>query len=148
VRIAQEIRASREERVRSRSLQLLSLFAGARKEAGDDPRAVLVWQPIAKIARGLFPAEFAALDRSAGRPFPIDADVIQAAHARWTSDWLAWEGSHDAAYKLKAASVEHEGLEPSVARARLDVIEREKLELYQRRYEEYVRVAKALQALV
>ena len=34
------------------------------------------------------------------------------------------------------------------ARARLDAIEQEKLELYQRRYAEYVRVAKALQALV
>jgi hypothetical protein len=32
-------------------------------------------------------------------------------------------------------------------RARLDAVEREKLETYQRRYEEYVRVAKALQAL-
>jgi hypothetical protein len=34
-----------------------------------------------------------------------------------------------------------------LARARLDAVEREKLELYQRRYEEYVRVSKALQSL-
>jgi hypothetical protein len=33
-------------------------------------------------------------------------------------------------------------------RARLDAVEQEKLEIYQRRYAEYVRVAKALQALV
>ena len=36
----------------------------------------------------------------------------------------------------------------SVLRARLDAVESEKLDLYQRRYQEYVRVAKALQALV
>jgi hypothetical protein len=34
-----------------------------------------------------------------------------------------------------------------VLRAKVDAIEREKLDAYQRRYEEYVRVAKALQAL-
>ena len=33
-------------------------------------------------------------------------------------------------------------------RARVDAIERQKLDLYQRRYAEYVRVAKALQALM
>jgi hypothetical protein len=35
-----------------------------------------------------------------------------------------------------------------VLRARLDAVESEKLGLYQGRYQEYVRVAKALQALV
>jgi hypothetical protein len=34
------------------------------------------------------------------------------------------------------------------ARARVDAIEREKLDLYQRRYQDYVQVAKALQALI
>ena len=34
-----------------------------------------------------------------------------------------------------------------VMRARVDAVEREKLDLYQRRYTEYVHVAKALQAL-
>jgi hypothetical protein len=34
------------------------------------------------------------------------------------------------------------------ARARLEAIEREKLELYQRRYQDYVQVAKALQGLI
>jgi hypothetical protein len=34
-----------------------------------------------------------------------------------------------------------------VLRAKLDAVEREKLDSYQRRYEEYVRIAKALQAL-
>jgi len=36
----------------------------------------------------------------------------------------------------------------AVLRARLDAVESEKLDLYQRRYQEYVRVAKALQALI
>jgi hypothetical protein len=35
-----------------------------------------------------------------------------------------------------------------MARARLDAIEGEKLDLYQRRYADYVRTAKALQALI
>jgi hypothetical protein len=35
-----------------------------------------------------------------------------------------------------------------IGRARLDAIEREKLDLYQRRYAEYVRTAKALQTLI
>ena len=63
-----------------------------------------------------------------------------------------WRGSvrDDAEYKLKAAVVEQElaaaGASP-VLRGKLDAVEREKLDLYQRRYSEYVRVAKALQAL-
>jgi len=36
----------------------------------------------------------------------------------------------------------------ALLRARLDAVESEKLGLYQRRYEDYVRVARALQALV
>jgi hypothetical protein len=35
-----------------------------------------------------------------------------------------------------------------LGRATLEAVEREKLELYQRRYEEYVRVGKALHALI
>ena len=57
----------------------------------------------------------------------------------------------DRIHELKAAAVEEElnrADSSPVLRARLDAVEREKLELYQRRYAEYVRVAKALQALV
>jgi hypothetical protein len=61
-----------------------------------------------------------------------------------------WEASHDTEYKLKAATAEEE-LRASpgspVLRARLDSVEREKLERYQRRYEEYTRVSKALKNL-
>ena len=114
------------------------------------PRALLEWQPLARAARELFPEEFAALDRAAGAAFPFSAEAIQAAHARWTAEWLGWERSHDAEYKVKAAAVERElaasGGSP-IVRARLEAVEREKLERYQRRYEEYVRTAKALQAL-
>jgi hypothetical protein len=79
----------------------------------------------------------------------LNPDEIQAAHAQWTADWLAWERAHDAEYKLKAAAAEADlaAANTPVARARLEATEREKLELYQRRYQEYVRVAKALQAL-
>ena len=93
------------------------------------------------------------LPRSTGPPacgFPFHDEQIHNAHARWTADWLAWEYAHDGAYKLKAAQAEAD-LEASggasLARARLDAIEREKLELYQVRYEQYVKVAKALMAL-
>ena len=39
------------------------------------------------------------------------------------------------------------GADATVGRARAEALEREKLALYQRRYEEYTRVAKALQTL-
>jgi len=148
--IARELAAARDERVRARSLQIVSLFAPALAVVRDDPRALLVWQPLAQRTRQLFPAEFRAIEATATTPFPFSAELIQAAHARWTSDWLAWEHTHDAEYKLKAASIEEEltasGGSP-LLRAKLDAVEREKLDRYQRRYEEYVRVAKALQAL-
>jgi hypothetical protein len=127
------------------------MFAPAVSAAAADPRAILVWQPLAGTARQLFPEEFAQIDAAAGGRFPFSKERLEAAHAHWTADWLAWERTHDSEYKLKAAVAEQElvaaGPSP-VLRARLDAVEREKLELYQRRYEEYVRVAKALQALL
>lgn len=148
--IAREIASAREAASRGRTLQLLELFTHGIAAADADPRALLVWQPIAQAARRLFPDECTALDRAAQSAFPFSRDRIQTAHAKWTADWLAWERSHDAEYKLKAAAVE-QGLAAAdvsaVARARVDAVEREKLERYQRRYEDYIRVAKALQAL-
>ena len=151
VHIVREVRRSRDDGVRVRSLRILAAFAPALGAADTDPRAVLVWQPLARTARQLFPDEFAALDRASGAAFPFSGDAVQAAHARWTADWLAWERAHDADFKLKAAAVEHELIESGgspIVRARLDVVERAKLDQYQRRYEEYVRVAKALQAVM
>ena len=133
----------------ARRLEILSAFAPGIAAASEDPRALLVWQPLAATARGLFPDDFAAIDRAAGGTFPFTSQFIQAAHARWSTDWLAWERSHDAEYKLKAATVEEElrtAATPAL-RARLESIEREKLERYQRRYEEYTRVSKALKQL-
>jgi hypothetical protein len=139
------------EAARDRTLALLALFAPAVAAADADPRALVVWQPLARAARTLHPAAFAEIDRAAGGTFPFASERIQAAHAAWTSRWLAWEAAHDAEYKRKAAEAEEEiersGGSPA-ARARLAGVEREKLERYQQRYEEYVRVAKALQALI
>ena len=145
-RIAGEMRAARDEALRTRTLSILGLFAKGVSAVQDDPKALLVWQPLARTVRQLFPAECASLDGASGSVFPFSADVIAAAHARWTAEWLVWEHGHDAAYKLKTALAEQDVDSPA-GRARLDAVEREKLELYQRRYEEYVRVAKALQRL-
>jgi hypothetical protein len=151
VLIARALQAAPVDRSRTRVLGLLAMFAPALSAADADPRAILVWQPLARTARQLFPGEFAQIDAAAGGTFPFTKERLEAAHAHWTADWLAWERTHDSEYKLKAAVAEQElvaaGPSP-VLRARLDAVEREKLELYQRRYAEYVRVAKALQALV
>jgi hypothetical protein len=151
VQIAREIASARSAAARGRTLQLLELLSRGIAAADTDPRALLVWQPIARAARELFPEESVAIDRAAGSPFPFSRERLQAAHAAWTAEWLAWERTHDAEYKLKAAAAEHEAAAAAgsaVARARVDAVEREKLEKYQRRYEEYVRAAKALQALI
>ena len=136
---------------RLRVVQILASFAPALDAAARDPRAILVWQPLARAARQVCVEEFAELDRATGAAFPFSRDRIEAGHARWTADWLSWERVHDGEYKVKAAAIEAElaaaGSSP-LLRARLDAIEREKLDLYQRRYEDYVRVAKALQALI
>jgi hypothetical protein len=148
--IVRELRATREERMHGRALPIVQLFAPAIEAVQEDPRALLVWQPLARTIRQLYPAESAAVDRAAGGPFPFGREMMAAAHARWTADWLSWERTHDAEYKLKVAVVEDELAATggsAVGRARLDAVEREKLALYQRRYEEYVRVAKVLQAL-
>ena len=148
LQIVKELQAAREEAARARTAALLALFAPALADTERDPRAFLVWQPIAAIARQLLPAEAAELDRAAGGRFPFTVQQIQSAHGLWTADWLAWERSHDAIYKRKAAVASAAGGDAASLRGELDAIEQEKLDLYQRRYAEYVRIAKALQALV
>jgi hypothetical protein len=149
-RIVTGLQAAGEERRRARQLSIAALFAPALSQVQDDPKALLAWQPLAKTLRVQFPQEFAALDTAAGSTFPFSADLFASAHAKWTTEWLAWERMHDATYKLKALQAQ-KALEgdagSAVARATLEAIEREKLDLYQRRYEVYVRVGKALQAL-
>lgn len=152
LQITAAVRAGRAAAGRGDQLAaLLALFAPALAAAQQDPRAFLVWQPIANAARQLFPEEFASLDRAMGGTFPFTRERIDAAHGQWTADWLAWELAHDTEFKLKVAAAEHELAgqgASSLARARLDAIEREKLDLYQRRYADYVKTAKALQALI
>jgi hypothetical protein len=143
-------RAAQRDEALTRQALLLQLFSSGVAAVRADPPSLLVWQPLARTARKLFPDDFGAFDRAAGGVFPFTREQIEGAHARWTAEWLAWEQRHDAEFKLKASMAEHElaasGGSP-VMRARLDAVEREKLEAYQRRYEEYIRTAKALQAL-
>jgi len=133
------------------ALDVLTLLAPGIAAAADNPTAILQWQRVAATARTLAPQAFGELEKVTGGRFPFTAEQIQAAHSRWTAQWLAWERSHDGEYKLKAAEAEAQvAISPgnALARARFEAIEREKLDLYQRRYEEYVRTAKALQALI
>jgi hypothetical protein len=144
-----ELRAARTEATRTRALAVLQTFSPGIAAAHADPRALITWVPLARAARQLLPAEFALLDAAAGGCFPFNTERIQAAHAQWTAEWLAWERAHDAEYKLKAAVLDRElaSGESAVVRARLEAVEREKLDLYQRHYQEYVQIAKALQSL-
>jgi hypothetical protein len=147
--VVSALSASRSEGTRSRAVELLSTFAPGVAAAEHDPRALLAWEPLARTARRALPEEFALLDQASGRTFPFTRDRLQAAHAAWTAEWLSWERRHDAEYKLKAAIAEHELKDGSlVGRAKLEAIERDKLDLYQQHYQDYIKVAKALQALL
>jgi len=134
--------------------QQLATFAPAAAAVQEDPRQLLVWYPLAQTSRKLFPDAFAELDRAAGGTFPFTKEQLSAAHAKCTSDWLAWENAHDAEYSLKAAEVQNEidraghsaSLASPLLRTRLAAVEQQKLDRYQRRYEEYIKTAKAIAA--
>jgi hypothetical protein len=142
--IVKEVRRGRDD---ATTVALLTLFAPAVGEAREDPKKLLAWQPAVSVARKLFGPAMARLDEAeAGRGrYPFTEADVRDAHARWTTAWLAWERAHDEECKLKAAAAEARG--GPEGRAALAAIEREKLERYQQRYEEYVRVGKALKAL-
>jgi hypothetical protein len=134
-------------------LSLMQTFAPGQAAVQQDPKQLLVWHPLAESARKLHPAAFATLDQATGARFPFSREVVERAHARVTSEWLAWEAAHDEEYRIKAAAAEHDlagasGSEATIRRARLDRVQHEKIERYQQRYEEYARTAKALQALL
>ena len=149
MQVVAALKLTREHAAKNRAVQILTFLAPAVSASAQDPRQLLVWQPLAEAARSLCPQEFVELDRASGGRFPFSDEVIQAAHARWSADWLAWELAHDTAFKLKAAEAEAAaGASPALVRSRLDAIDREKLAAYQHRYEEYARVSKGLQALV
>jgi len=133
--------------------RMLDLFGPSAAAVQEDPRRLLAWYPLARASRQLFPEAFAELDRASGGQFPFNKEQLQAAHARCSSDWLAWERAHNAEFSLKAAQVEDDiargqGPASPLLRTRLAAVEQEKLEVYQRRYEEYIKTAKALAAFV
>lgn len=142
--------ALRRQRRDAQVLGLLATFGPAAERARADPRILVAWHPVASAARRAFPDAFAALEAD-GRPrFPFDAADVEAAHARWSTEWLDWERRQDAEHRVRREAVEAE-LGPdagaAVLRTRLDALEQEKLERYQRRYEEYVAVSRALRQL-
>ena len=129
---------------------IVATFAPAIAAIQQDPRQVMAWYPLAQTSRKLFPEAFKELDRAAGGAFPFTREFLEAAHARCSSDWLAWERSHDAEFSLRAAQVQDEigrtGQPTPLLRTRLAAIEQEKLQTYQQRYEEYIKTSKALAA--
>lgn len=133
-------------------LELLAIFGPARERAHADPRVLLAWYPVASAARRAFPVAFAIMEYGVEARFPFGPADLEAAHARWSTDWLDWERRQDADHRARREAVEAE-LERATdetapaLRARLEALEREKLEQYQRRYEEYVRVSRALKEL-
>ena len=104
---------------RSQTIQgLLATFAPGMAAVHQEPRALLVWYPLAETARRLLPAAFAELDRAAGFRFPFTKAQLQAAHAQWTAEWLAWEQTHDGEYKLKAGALDWRPRRGCAARVR------------------------------
>ena len=146
------VAALRARRRDTQLLELLATFGPVAERARSDPRVLVAWYPTAEAARRLFPEAFAALDESVTDRFPFGATQLEAAHARWTAEWLEWERDHDAEYERKSEAIVAEidrsaGAASAPTRARLETLEREKLERYQRRYEEYVRTSRALAKL-
>ena len=148
--ITRELRQRRHE---AAVQSMLQTFGSARATVQHQPMQLLAWHPLAEASRKLFPQAFDALDSATGTRFPFSKDTIERAHAKVSSEWLAWEKAHDEEYRIKAAAAEQElaassGEAAALARARLDRVQHEKIERYQQRYEEYVRTAKALQGLL
>ena len=131
-------------------LQLLTTFAPAPGAVQQDPKQLLAWYPLVQTSRRQFPEAFKELDKAAGGTFPFTKQDLQAAHARCSTEWLAWERAHDAEFSLKTAQVQDDiaraGEASALLRTRLAAIEQQKLERYQQRYEEYIKTAKAIAA--
>jgi hypothetical protein len=146
-RIADVLQSRRREAV---VLHLIETFAPGAAAIQQDPKQLLAWYPLAQTSRRLFPDAFKELDRAAGGTFPFSKAQLQAAHARCSSDWLAWEHANEAEFALKTAQVQDEidraGQASPLLRTRLAAIEQQKLQRYQQRYEEYITTAKAIAA--
>ena len=149
-RIADQVQRRRHD---AAIQQLLATFAPAAAAVQQDPKQLIVWYPLAQSSRKLFPDAFKALDQAAGGTFPFTKEQVKSAHARCSSEWLAWERAHDAEYALKIAEIQDQiDRAPSppsaLLRTRLAALEQQKLERYQQRYEEYVKTATALAAFI
>lgn len=143
---------SRRRRREQTLTALLSTFGPAIARVQTEPRELVTWANLAKTARTLLPEMFEELDAASGGRFPFPAAIIEDVHDRWTSQWLGWEREHDLEYKKRAQQVEsvlkQAAAQDAVAlHAQLAPIEQEKLQRYQERYEEYVRVGKAIGSL-
>ena len=144
---------ARRDRLRQHreDLAVLLLTTLAPDAARGNPRDLLAWRPTAEAARRMFPDAVHDIERQTGEAFPFSHDAIDDAHARWTAEWLAWERRHDVEFKQRASALEAElreaGGSTPAGRARLAALEDEKLQAYQQRYEEYVRVGNGLAAL-
>lgn len=146
-----------ERRVRKQEhqeqLMAVLLTGSAAAIARAEPRELLAWQATAKTARRLFPDIVAEIESKGGESFPIPIKVMEDAHAKWTAEWLAWECHHDADFRKRSSVLEAElqraGQEHTPdGHARIAALEDEKLQSYQRRYEEYVQVGKKLTDLL
>ena len=148
--VARSLKGLQDETARGRQAQLLAFLAPALARVREDPAALVDWHRAADVTRALFPEDAAALDRAAGNRYPFTPADVQDAHARWSSAWLAWERANDIAYKTRLATLQSETARAgeAVPRITLEALEQERLDVYQRRYADYVRVSKALQALL
>ena len=149
VLLVRELRQRRREEL---LVQLLAAFAPAISQGKTDPQGLVAWSEVADCARRLFPEAYSQLDAASGGRFPFSRELVQAAHARWTAEWLGWERQHDLEYKQRVSAAETAldragDAGTSALRAELAAINQEKLQKYQDRYEDYVRVGKAIAAL-
>ena len=145
---------ARRERLRQHREQLAALLLTSvgPAVARADGRELLGWRSVATALREVLPDAVRTIEQGTGRPFPFPREVVDDAHARWTADWLAWERAHDIRFRQRASALEAElrgsgEVDTASGQARLAALDDEKLQDYQRRYEEYVRVGKALAAL-
>ena len=120
--------------------------------ARSDPQELIAWSGAIGMARAMYPEIVENLDAASGGQFPFTSELIEKAHSKWTTEWLSWERKHDTEFKERTREVlAHSGsFGDSMSqgdRAKLDSIEDDKLQSYQRKYEEYIRIGNALSAL-
>ena len=146
-------RARRDGRRQHRERLIAALLTSiAPAAARADPRELCGWQRVAVSARAFFPDVVAEIESRTGERFPFPRETVEEAHARWTAEWLAWERRHDADFRQRSSALEAEldaagEIGSPAGRARMAALDDEKLQAYQHRYEEYVRIGNGLAAL-